>query len=430
MDEQLNFIVEQVGHNKSRATVTISQEYVESLYNHILRSKQSRVVTQGFMQGDTPLAYLECTFKNNIIEHLKELLFNHCVVNYLYQKLMENHLHVSGEPTVHTINLDPRSGASYVFEFIQAVPPIEQDWRRLPFRAPTRKNYKDIDRQVEFFLEEEHKRQEAHTDTIMVGDWVLLELQLVNSEGTPLLRGHAHESWLKLGDEVIDQDAYALLHEKKCGDKFVTTNDLLQEYVNNNFDIKYHIQVTIKERVPFSHFSVDHFKKQFRLKSQRETHNKLIEVFSYRNDVSQRRETVEATLKLLLARYPFNAPEHLTKKQMQLLLKEMQSNPDYNVYRRQTDFKEKVRMLAQKLVKEQILINHLAVAEKTEASNDDVVVYLNLTKRPRTKEFIHFDVPHFKAQGHETPLPHELVRYYCMHEKTLNSVINNLTKRA
>ena len=30
-----------------------------------------------------------------------------------------------------------------------------QEWKYLPFKAPKRKNYKDLDRQVETFLQEE-----------------------------------------------------------------------------------------------------------------------------------------------------------------------------------------------------------------------------------------------------------------------------------
>jgi len=422
----LSFTIETAQNNKCRATITISQPYVESLYNHIVRSQQSRVVTQGFLKGDTPLAYVEVTFRNNIIEHLKELLFNYCVVNYLYDQLIAHHVSVAGEPSIQHITLDPKTGAIYIFDFIQTIPTIENEWKRLPFKAPTRKNYKDIDRQVEFFLEEEAKKETTASKTVTSGDWVHLELQIVDAEGAALLPAHIHHCWLRLGDDLIDQEAYNLLENKIVGDRFVTTNELLQEYFNNHFDIKYRILVTIRDRVPNSHFSVEQFKKQFKLKTQKETHNKLIEVFSFRNDISQRRETVEAILELLLARYPFTAPAHLVKKQSELLLRDLQSSPDYNVYRNQPDFKEKVHMLAEKLVKEQIIINHLAALEKLDTNDEDVINYLNLTKRPRTKQFIRFDIPQFKAQGHETPMPHDMIRYYALHEKMLNTIINTL----
>src|SRR5205085_443890 len=105
---------------------------------------------------------------------------------------------------------------------------------------------------------------------------------------------------------------------------------------------RYQFLIKVIARVPHSAFSLDQFKKHFKLKTVRETHNKLIEVFSYRNDISQRRETVEAVFRLLFKHYPFTPPESLVKRQEDLILKSIQSNPDYHVYRTQPDFKTKV----------------------------------------------------------------------------------------
>ncbi len=430
-DSCLHFATERLTADRCKAIVSICQPYVQSLYTYILKTRQNESITQGFIKGATPLAYFESNFKNNIVEHLKELFFTHCVINFLYQKISEHKIELAGEPTIKEIMLDPATGATYIFELNQVQPPIKTDWKRMSLKQPTRKNYKDLDRQVEYFLQDEQeKATKLHRQEIAPGDWILFGMTLIDADGTPVLTKHTDHVWLRLGDEVIDREAYELFYDKKVGDCFTSSSDFLQEYINNNFDVRYLFVIEIKDRVPFTFFSLEQFKKQFKLKTTKETHAKLIEVFSYRNDMSQRRETVEALFKMLLNHYSFAAPDSLAQQQEELVLRSIQTNPDYHVYKAQADFKHKIRMLAEKQVKEHILIDHIAYDEQIQASDEDIVTYLNLTKRPRTKEFIYFDIPSFKARGHETPIPRELIRHCCLYEKTLNYLIGYLTKRA
>ncbi len=430
-EAHLSFAAEKKSSDHCRATVTISPSYINAMYHYILKVKQQEIIPQGFSKGTTPLSYIEYTFKHTIIDHLKEFFFTHCVINFLYQKIVEHKINLAGEPLIKEITIDPERGACYVFDLSQVSTPVKHDWKRLAFKAPTRKNYKDLDRQVEHFMEEELERSaKNHAEEIGQGDWIYFTMTIVDHESKPVLNGYSDNVWMRLGDEIIDRDSYEIFAGKRVGDNFVSDSDLLQGYVNNTLDIRYTFLIQIKDRVPYTFFSFDYFKKHFKLKTARDTHTKLIEVFSFRNDISQRRETIESMLQLLLQSYSFSAPEFLTERQQDLTLKIMQANPDYHVYKTQPDFKNKIRMLAEKQVREQILIDFLAYDEQISAQDEDVISYLNLTKRPRTKEFIYFDVPSFKAKGHETPVPCELIRYCCLHEKTLNYLISYLTKRA
>lgn len=94
----------------------------------------------------------------------------------------------------------------------------------------------------------------------------------------------------------------------------------------------------------------------------------------------------------------------------------------------QRDFKERVYQLAEKQTKECILIDQIAYAENIHANKQDIECYLNLTKRPRMKEFIYFDPPTTKIEGKERPVPEEEIRYACLREKTLNHIIYHLTQ--
>jgi FKBP-type peptidyl-prolyl cis-trans isomerase (trigger factor) len=165
------------------------------------------------------------------------------------------------------------------------------------------------------------------------------------------------------------------------------------------------------------------------VKTNKDMHKKLIEVFSYRNDVSQRLAMVEEAFKLLLSRHRFFAPNYLVLRQQKIILGAIQSNPDYNVYRKQKDFNFWVQQLAEKQVKEMLLIDQLIYRENITVSNEDIVNYLNLDKRQRMREFMYFGLPESKHYGQEMPLAMNELSRVCAREKAINYVIYYLTKK-
>ena len=156
---------------------------------------------------------------------------------------------------------------------------------------------------------------------------------------------------------------------------------------------------------------------------------KLIEVFSYRNDISQRLSMVEEAFKLLLSRHRFFAPQYLVLRQQKIILSAIQRNPDYNVYRKQKDFNFWVQQLAEKQTKETLLIDQIIYNENIAVDHYDIVNYLNLDKRPRLREFVYFNLPDVKRDGQEMPWSKNELSRVCAREKAINYVIHHLTKR-
>ena len=89
---------------------------------------------------------------------------------------------------------------------------------------------------------------------------------------------------------------------------------------------------------------------------------------------------------------------------------------------------ENIRV-AEKQVKETIFIDQLAYRENTHLTNQDVKHYLNLSKRPRMKEFIYFSSPATKIGGQEMPIGAQELKRTCLREKALNHIIYHLTKK-
>ena len=156
---------------------------------------------------------------------------------------------------------------------------------------------------------------------------------------------------------------------------------------------------------------------------------RLVEVFSFRNDLSQRQLMIEESLKLLLTRHHFDVPKYLVLRQEKQVLDAVRDNPDYQVYRTQPDFRDYVWQLAEKQIKETILLDQLSHKENVHVKHDDIKQYLNLTNRARMKDFIYFEHPETKIAGREMPISSELLKQSCLREKTLNYIIHHLTKK-
>lgn len=413
----------------SLATVTVPTPIVDTIYYRTALSQQHSTHTYGFQQGSVPLGYIEQNFRLMLLEHVKLFLFNYLVSSFLYQELRAKKLLIVGEPRLQDVYIEPHHDAHFTFA-LSTFPNFDMiEWKHLPFKAPKRKKYKDLDRQVESFIKTELQLLEQCTDTsAQESDWINFTITLVGENNEPLLGEYYEDLWFKIGDEEADKSLRETFLGKKVNDIFYTTNKTIQEYFSNQLEANHIFKITIIDILHNSFFCTDQFKRFFKLKTNKEMYQKLIEVFSYRNDLSQRRAMAEEAVKLLLSKHKFEVPTHMVLRQQKRVLDSVQTNPDYHVYRMQKDFKKRVRQLAEKQTKELILLDQIAYQDHITISQQDVKQFLNLTQRPRTKEFIYFETPNTKIRGQEIPLSSQELKLACLREKTLNHIIFHLTK--
>jgi len=426
----LNFEVEQIAPNFCKARITIPSDVVNKAYDQALIAQKKSVHPYGFHHDDIPLEYIKQNFENNIKNHLEEFLFKHFILGFLYQKIHDEKINAAGDPRLTQIHVSPGQDAAFHFD-ISLFPKIEfQNWKYYPFRAPKRKNYKDLDRQAtEFMKEEKQKRKEFYDPTINVGDWVSFDVWIADEKNEALFGKHKENLWVKIGYEEADKEFQNLFIGKKIDTLFYTQQDPIQEYFGTQMGSNYNFGIKITNILPNAYFCFDNFKRQFRLKTKKEALRTLIEVFSYRNDISLRQAMVEEAFKLMFSKYEITIPNYLILRQQKKVLEAIKKNPDYQVYKNEKNFEDNIRNLAEKQIKEIILIDQLSTKEKVKITQDDIASYLNLTKRPRMKEFIYFKLPETKFEGQETPVSSEIVIQQCMREKTLNYMIYNFTRK-
>lgn len=411
-------------------SVTVPSDVVKTVYQQAVIAQQRHSQPYGLHQNEAPLRYIEQAYQGHILDQVYEFLFKFFVINILYDELRTQKVLLAGSPRLTAITMDDYNNAIYKFS-ATVFPQMDiMEWKYFPFKAPRRKRYKDLDRQVELFLEEEeHNKETLSKQYVCEDDWVNFDVMLANENGEALLDGYHENLWLKIGTEEADTTYQELFLGKNIGDVIVTHNEALQEYFNEQSGSNFNFCVTIRDIIPDVYVCIDSLKKQFRIKTNKDLHQKLVEVFSYRNDISQRKTMIDEACRLMLTKHAFNAPHFLVLRQQEELLQTIQSNPDYLVYKMQKDFQRSIEQLAERQVKETILMDAIAFNERLDISHDDVKNYLNLTKRMRTREFIHFRLPSTKVRGQEEPIITQELMTYCLREKALNYIIYHLTKK-
>ncbi len=427
----LSFQLNAINPTFGKLTITIPKDVVNALFKQVSTGQKEFLHTDGFAKGDVPIRYIEENFMYALIEHMREFLFKYFVSPFLYKEIRERKLLISGDPRLSGMHVAYDEDARYDFDVSLFEPIAVHEWRYFPFKAPKRKKYKDLDRQVDLFVKEERAcaKDFDELDVIHSNDWVLFTIELVNAQQKSVFDHEPLLLWAKIGDEDADSLLRTLFVGRKNGETFVSDNLGLQEIFTQQFKTDHLFKVEIKDVLHDGFFCFELFKKHFKCKTNKEMLQKLIEVFSYRNNLSQRRTTVEESLALLLSRHKFCAPKHFVLRQQEAVLERIATNPDYHVYKVQKDFEDRVQQLAEKQVKEALLLDQIAYNDNLIPSDLDMKTYLHLTLRPRAKEFIYFDPPVTRVHGKEMPICAEELRHTCMREKTVNHIIHHLTRK-
>ncbi len=375
-----------------------------------------------------PEAYIEHNFKKEITNDLKGFVFEYLVLDFLTNVIIEHDLPFAGYPRLIKVVIDDDYRMQYFFDLSIASKIEMREWKHFLFRAPKRKNYKDLDKQVETFLKRaQEKTRKQATDTVQENDWVLFDAHILDQGKKPLFDHCGHQLWVRIKTDIITHPLYPLFLNKKIGDSFETNNLFLHEFADPSIGDHHHFLITIKAITKGDFFVLDLFKTAFKLTNKTEVHEKLIEVFSYRNELSQRRTIIEEMFHLLFSKHRFEVPKHLILRKQEELLFSIKRRPDYNAYRSSKHFMQNVGLLAEKLLKEEILVDQIANLEKIAIDTRDLQQYLNLLSDSRLKEFIYFR-SFLDSDAPTVPIHHCLLKQICRREKTLNYILHQLTR--
>ena len=243
----LEFAIDYLKPTFCSVVITVPKLFVNTLFAHASADQKQLMQTIGFNRGEVPIEYIEQNFMHALIEHLQEYIFTYFILPFLYQEIRKHRLLMSGEPRLKDIKLRYNEDAQFTFH-LSLFPEISlQDWRYFPFKAPKRKKYKDLDRQVDAFVKQEREalKKYEELEIIHMNDWVLFSLTALDNEHKPLFDHEPVLFWLKMGDEEADSTLRNLFVGKRKGEEFHCQEPGLQQIFSKRFDTHYPFLVNI-----------------------------------------------------------------------------------------------------------------------------------------------------------------------------------------
>lgn len=383
----------------------------------------------GFSTNLIPSEYIQAHYKTEISKKVKNFLFRHAIIDYLLSKSIEYKIPYANYPRLTSIEEDAQGGLNYHFDLSIADPIELKEWKHFAFKSPKRKKYKDLDKQVINFLENEVATAKKQCSSIVEDtDWVYFDALALDHSSKPIFEGLAC-FWVKIKAKEVPSQFSHLFLGKSIGSSFTTNAfDLDDSTADDCNPRQFNFLITIKAITKGNFLSLEHFKGMFKLKNKVDIHNKLMEVFSYRNDISQRKTIIEEIFHLFLAKHRFEVPKHLVLRRQEDVLLVLMKQTDYQVYKSQKDFLQQVELLAEKQLKEEIIIDQIASQENIKCDLKDLQQYLHLFNNKRLREFIYFKPLLEQIDEANRPISSGILEQTALREKTLNHIILALTR--
>ncbi len=406
---------------------------VNKIKKHTLEVYRNKIKTKGFVDGETPEKYFEENCALGIGESCSKFVYKFFIRDFLEEKISEQKIVCLAAPKLVDIKIHESGAIDYKFK-LSTISNIAPDhWEKINFNSPRRKLYKDLDRQADFFLkaaEEEKVKPGSCEKSVQDGDWVYFSVLLLNNNNQPAIRNYKNSYWIKIDVKYVVTEFHKIFLGRKNKECFLLDNLPEVGWGSDLLSLKGKFRLTINDVVKSQDFSIDRFKKTFYLDKNAEVHEKLIEIFSFRNDISQRRLIIEEAFRVLFNKIKFEIPKYLILRNQERLLTSIRKLPDYPIYKMSENFSKQVLLLSEKQVKEEALMRQIGYNEGVEVEHEDVLNYLNLFNHPRLIEFIYFWPNIEYSQDICLPLKESAMKLAVLKEKVLNFVIKRLSCRA
>ena len=182
--------------------------------------------------------------------------------------------------------------------------------------------------------------------------------QMLSADSHEPLFEYTSNYWLRVSSDIILSAFQKSFFDVKVNDTFIVNSLPFMNGPQSQIDEPCHYKIVIGFITKGSHLSLDFFKQTFALKTRADVHKKLIEVFSYRNDISQLKSTIEELFHLLFTKHRFEMPKHIITRKKENLLQTIRKQTDYNIYKSSKNFDANLTILAEKMLKEELVIDY------------------------------------------------------------------------
>ncbi len=422
----LSLDLKEVSSHLAQATVRVTTEVTQAVLRHTVSLYRNRTETPGLKV--VPTSYIEKNYGKDIASDMRKLLYRYFVIDYLHDELGARKINLANSPRLAAVDVG-NNGSVFTFD-ISLAPPIKlREWKHFAFKPPRRKNYKDLDKQVDSFIKKHQDRSRKRSvNTIEDGDWVCFTAQMVDDEREAIVPNYTNTYWLKATGETIKHPLVDAVLGKQIGETIVTDQFPLNHQFSQHMHKEQVYALTVSAIAKGSHLAIDSLKNMFKLANKAAVHEKVIEVFSYRNELSQRRTMIEEMFHLFFSKHRYEVPKHLALRKQEEILQSIKGRPDYHAYRKDKDFLQHVATLAEQQLKEEMIIDQIAMQEKIKVDIKDMSYYLNVLGDDRSREFIYFRPTLEMAEDYPAPVQTCVLKRTCRRDKTLNYILHQLTR--
>jgi len=406
--------------------VIVDQSLIQPIAAQVTRLYQHYAALPGYENKLLPLEYAKSYFAAEIKQDTQEFIYKHFVIQFLLQEIQRNKIITANWPRLtEIVSLNNELSYNFTLTLTPAIP--LKEWKHFVFKQPERKNYKDLDNQVVNFIKEATDTARTHDKhATEAGDWVYFSAQMLAPETHEPLFENKNNYWLKVSTDIILSNFQKSFFDVKVDDTFIVESLPFMNGPQSQIDEPCHYKIVIGFITKGSHLSLDFFKQTFSLKTRADVHRKLIEVFSYRNDISQRKSTIEELFHLLFTKHRFEMPKHIITRKKENLLQSIKKQSDYNIYKSSKNFDANLTILAEKMLKEELIIDTIGVSQGIKLTVGDMAHYLHLFNNERLKEFIYFKPLIDNIEESSTPVHEAILAQAVLREKTLNYILHTL----
>jgi FKBP-type peptidyl-prolyl cis-trans isomerase (trigger factor) len=407
-------------------SLNVPSPLVAHIQDHVTHTYANYNVIPGMTCKHLPLRYTQQYFATEIERDTKQFVLEHFVNESIMHHLNERGVNVVNWPRLMSITGSASDGFTYTFA-VSLAPDVDiDDWKTHTFIPPRRKNYTDLDIQVSGFIKQLDEVPAPTTpDTIEHGDWVQFKATLQSPHSTTPLNTPT-TYWIHTAAANIPLSYADAFIGKSRGDQFEISATAFAQSLGSKKDSDYNFSIVIEDIIKDTYMPLTDLAESLSVPEVALLPDRLIEIFSLRNDISLRRAIIEELFYMLLGTYRFDIAPHAVTRRKELLLTMMQHTPDSAVYTKQKQFLPHIGLLAESKLKEESLIDAIALHEKISVTNDDIRHYIQMASHERLKEFVYFTPLTDDLTSSHDLLSQQAITHIVRREKTLNHVISQL----
>lgn len=410
-------------------SVAVPTELVSKLVSFFIAKKKQDLLMHGFEKGKIPEAYIKEHFKISLLAHVEKIFFYFYAQDILIKSLSVNGAYI---PRIFSfekeINLN-----TFVVRFMHQKTSHLLDSEKNYFdeikkvKFPERKKYKDLDRQASLtFAQEEHNKQNSKVASITEGDWIGIRVQLVDDKGEIIDERLTLKLWVYITSEGIDREIRTTFLGKKKGERFSVGAFFLEELLCTDF-LNHTFLVTIEDHISHLYFDFATFEKAYGFDGQ-DVIEKMIEVFSLRNDISLKKEKSQLVLKHFLEKIKISLDQETILEHECMIKNRIVKNADYLLYQSDTNFLSNIKKLACRQAMEKILIDYLIYKYKIKLESAPIYAYLNVLQRHRLKDFLYFDTANlYDSMMKFIPIFDHTMTQMALRERAIEYLIEKLS---